>query len=274
MNIDGENMEETANLMKHLMRTGAFKTNREVLNYLVLKAIAEHDAPMGSWTLVQLLANQNISISSATVGRYLKDLDYAGYTVRESNQGRIITGEGKIFLGSLLEQIERTEVHDEVTQALCVNEYDELSDLIKTRKVLEVAAIQQAVKNACESDIQKLRESTKDYYSDLAEKVDHIEPALDFHSIIAKMSGNKYYISLLEMLLYEEKQVEARLDVLETRYQGDIYVAQHEQITKAIEAHDGKLAVKLMSDHMDLILKTVEQQIAVIKSSGRNSDKV
>lgn len=254
-------MEETTNLIKHLMRTGAFKTNREVMNYLILRDIFQHDGPMGAWTLVQLFADREINVSSATIGRYLKDLDYEGYTIQESNQGRVVTEQGKIFLKSLSEQIERTEVHDEVTQSLCVNEYDELLDLLKARKALEVAAIKLAARNARESDIRQLRESTSDYYNDLADEVDHIEPALDFHSIIAMMSGNKYYISLLNMLFYEEKQVEAGLDVLETRYQGDVYAEQHDQITAAIERHDEDLAVKLMSEHMDLIIKTVEEQI-------------
>ncbi|MDL2249477.1 FCD domain-containing protein [Lachnospiraceae bacterium OttesenSCG-928-J05] len=258
-------MGESSNLISHLMRTGLFKTNRDVLDYFILDDISTHDGPMGSWTLVQLLADRGVDVSSATIGRYLKDLDYAGYTVRESNQGRILTPEGKAHLKTLSEQIERAEVHDGETQALCVNEYDELFDLLKARRVLEVAVMKEAIKNATAKDIERLRLSNSDYYADLAEKVDHIEPALDFHAILAEMSGNKYFISLLKLLIYEEKQVEAGLDVLETRFQGDVYAAQHEEITNAVEKKDVDLAVRLMKEHMDEIIRTVEQQINELK---------
>ena len=92
-------------------------------------------------------------------------------------------------------------------------------------------------------------------------------PALDFHSIVAEMSHNKFLKNLLDILVFEEKRVEARMEILATRERGGIYVVQHDDIAAAIEAHDGPLASQLMSQHMDLILRTVEEQITQIKET-------
>ena len=78
-------MEKSADISKDLMRTGVFKTQEELMGFLLLKKIAHNQGPVGSWTLNELLEKQGISCSTATVGRYLKLLDSKGYAIRKSN---------------------------------------------------------------------------------------------------------------------------------------------------------------------------------------------
>lgn len=260
-------MEKSADISKDLMRTGVFKTQEELMGFLLLKKIAHNQGPVGSWTLNELLEKQGISCSTATVGRYLKLLDSKGYAIRKSNQGRILTEEGKRWLQEMSERVERAEVHDEATEALRVNEYEELLDLMRARKAIEVAAVEMAAQKATDEELSALRKSINLYYRYIAENKDHIDPALDFHSIVAEMSHNKFLKNLLDILVFEEKRVEVRMEILATRERGGIYVVQHDDIAAAIEAHDGPLASQLMSQHMDLILRTVEEQITQIKET-------
>ncbi len=48
-------------------------------NLIVLKILAESDQPMGSWNIVDEITDQGIDVSTATIGRVLKQLEKAGY---------------------------------------------------------------------------------------------------------------------------------------------------------------------------------------------------
>lgn len=92
-----------------------------------------------------------------------------------------------------------------------------------------------------------------------------MEPALDFHGIIADMSHNRFMKAILEMLIFEEKQIEDNIDQLETRKRGNTYVIEHDDITRAIEERNPDLAAELMDRHMEGILEAVEYQVNLME---------
>ena len=104
------------NSEKSLMRTGLFSSRTKMISYLLLRFIADKDEPAGSWVLREDLLSFGIDCSTATIGRYLKELDYREYTVQKSNQGRVLTPIGQAHLEELEERLERTRMQEKAEQ--------------------------------------------------------------------------------------------------------------------------------------------------------------
>lgn len=86
-------MQNSVTLNNHIS-PGFFKSQEEMMFFLLLSEIQKQKEPLGSWSLNALLAKQGVCVSTATIGRYLKVMDSDGLTIRKSNQGRIITEKG------------------------------------------------------------------------------------------------------------------------------------------------------------------------------------
>ncbi len=247
------------------MYTGVFQSKEESICYLLLKEIDAYNGPVGSWTLKELLDGQGKHFSTATIGRYLKLLDGNDYTIRESNKGRIVTEKGSRWLDEMAEQLARAEIHDEASQAMRVNKYDDLIDLMEARKAIEVTAACLAAKEHTQEELLTLHRATNVYYRYISEKKEFIDPALEFHALVTSMSHNKYIKNLLDILIFEEKQMEANIENLSTRSRGANYVIQHDDIAEAIGAGDEKLAGELMGRHIDSIIDDLKKQIKEIE---------
>ena len=109
--------------------------------------------------------------------------------------------------------------------------------------------------------MEALKKSVLIHYRYVAENRDPTEPALDFHMVVADMSHNRFIKAMLDMLFFEERQIENNMEQLVTRERGDAYVVEHDDITNAIEARDEELAVQLMERHIDALLNAVREQI-------------
>ena len=237
----------------------------DIVLFLLVRQIGHRTGPVGSWTLKEELDSMGIAYGTATVGRYLKMLDYKGYTIHKGNQGRILSDEGKKWLSDMEDSLNRAEVRNESSKALQVNKYSDLIDLMKARKAIEVETVRLAAIHATQEEITELRKSINIYYRFITEKKDFVEPALDFHGIIADMSHNRFMKAILEMLIFEEKQIEDNIDQLETRKRGNTYVIEHDDITRAIEERNPDLAAELMDRHMEGILEAVEYQVNLME---------
>ena len=163
------------------------------------------------------------------------------------------------------DSLNRAEGRNESSKALQVNKYSDLIDLMKARKAIEVETVRLAAIHATQEEITELRKSINIYYRFITEKKDFVEPALDFHGIIADMSHNRFMKAILEMLIFEEKQIEDNIDQLETRKRGNTYVIEHDDITRAIEERNPDLAAELMDRHMEGILEAVEYQVNLME---------
>lgn len=127
-----------SNSEKSLMRTGLFSSRTKMISYLLLRFIADKDEPAGSWVLREDLLSFGIDCSTATIGRYLKELDYREYTVQKSNQGRVLTPIGQAHLEELEERLERTRMQEKLSKAMKVTEYPDILSLEDVRSILNV----------------------------------------------------------------------------------------------------------------------------------------
>lgn len=261
-------MQNSVTLDNHIS-PGFFKSQEEMMFFLLLSEIQKQKEPLGSWSLNALLAKQGVCVSTATIGRYLKVMDSDGLSIRKSNQGRIITEKGENWLQSITEHLARAEVHDEASIGLRVNEYTDLLDLIQARKTIEMETVRLAAVNATQDELWKLRQSVSLYYRDVAENKSHDDSAYNFHTIIAEMSRNKYFKYLLDIMIFEEQKMEERMDKLVTKERGNVYVVQHDDIVAALELRDADLAQQRMGAHIDTMLSDVKHQIEQIQALAK-----
>ena len=256
----GQAMDEKQRIMK----TGIFPTENEASIFLIAQIIGKTGAPVGAWSLKEELKKVGIYCGTATVGRYLKELDYKGLTAQKSNKGRVLTDYGQQWLNKLSDDVARALVHTESTQAMRVDHYSQLVDLIQARKVLEVAAARLAAERATKEDLLLLQQVVMTHYRYVAENKDPTDPALEFHSLVAQISHNRFMKTMLDMLIFEERNIEGQIDTLITRERGDIYVVEHEDISNAIAAGDSAQAASLMDAHIDKLMTAVQEQIQLM----------
>lgn len=253
-------MDKKYNGWKKLMRSGVFRDRAEVINYLLLKCLKETGGPVGCGALQISLEDYQLDCSTATVGRYLKMLDSKEYTIRYKNQGRILTPGGEAWLREAESSLERVKVQAELSGAMRVNEYDELSDLLWTRKILETEATRLAAIHATPEDLERLEQAVKAHQQCIEENRDPTDSALTFHKTVAEISHNKFMEAMLNMLTFEEKRIESLMETLVTRERGSIYIKEHVAIAEAIRSHDSRLAAHLMDIHIKELYDAIEEQ--------------
>ncbi|MDP4110087.1 MAG: FCD domain-containing protein [Bacillota bacterium] len=246
---------------RQLMQTGLFSSRTNMISYLLMHFISQKNEAAGSWALRDDLLSIGVDCSTATIGRYLKELDYREYTVQKSNMGRVLTPVGKAFLNDMEEKLERTRIQTELSKAVKVTEHSELVELLYVRRALETEAVRLAVENATPKELKMLMKKVAAHKDTVLRNEDPTDVALDFHATVAEISHNKFVKSILKMLIYEEKRIESTIETLVTRERGRIYAKEHEEIATAISEHKAQTAEKLMFDHISELCSAVMEQV-------------
>ncbi|WP_424767549.1 FCD domain-containing protein [Paenibacillus sp. sgz302251] len=241
-----------------------FSSKAEIVNYLILKYLLNKSDPVGSWVLKVMLELKNVIVSTATIGRLLKNLDAKGYTKLVEAQGRVITSKGAAYITKLSEKVQREQLQKQVMNAAQPQNYSELLDLMRTRKVLECETARLAALRANSANITVLERTITRHEMCLDNCSDPSAPALDFHGKVAEASNLRFLIASLNILVYEELNLGTQL-VQITRERSAEYVQQHKRIADAIKKGDPGEAEHQMRLHMDEMIKDVEDQIKKLK---------
>lgn len=232
----------------------------DMVDYTILKNIEKSETPIGSWVITELLEINGINLSTATIGRKLRALDIKGYTVKLKNQGRELTKMGREYLLNMEEELHRNKLRADAIGATKITELSQLLELLTVRKLLEVESVRQASVKATEEDIQRLFDALNAHKTCVALEQDPTEPALKFHTIIAKISHNEFLFALLNLLSYEERRIEKQFETLVTRTRGNEYIIEHENIAKSIADGNSDLAVRLMDEHLGALISAIKEQ--------------
>lgn len=132
-------------------------------------------------------------------------------------------------------------------------------EMLQLRKILELAAVEVAAKVASDgqlAELDRFREVRGDYDTD-----DFISYNKDFHHAIALCSGNGRLASEVRKL---EDQAERLVRVSVAVYKAkhiDGLVKEHEEIIDAIQGRQGRIASRLLRDHITRGEKRVIQQL-------------
>ena len=165
---------------KQLLRTGVFSSPKKLRFYLLLRFIDQRGEPAGCGSLREDFLKNGIDCSTATIGRYLKELDLEDYTVQSSNLGRVLTPIGKVYLREMNERLERAIMQSELSKNVKVTNYDELEELLIARRALEEEAARLAALNATDEELKRLMDAVENHRQTVLRNEDPTETALQF----------------------------------------------------------------------------------------------
>ncbi len=130
------------------------------------------------------------------------------------------------------------------------------SDLNEVRRFLEVPAARLAALRRTNEDLEKLRLILE--YEDNATSVeDAIREDTDFHSEIARATGNMLFVRLVEDL--RELLKEQTLAVSTLRNRASSISREHRAVLEAIVAGDGDTAATAMNAHLDAVERAIRK---------------
>ncbi|MCR5334921.1 MAG: FCD domain-containing protein [Synergistes sp.] len=223
--------------------------NREdELIYEVLSYIKEEGKAVGAGSVQRRLRSRGYSMAEASVGRLLREMEYTGLLVKESNLGRSISPQGE----EKLRELESARWQGNWTQEFFGNadasDREHLEELLTARRPVEVEVARLAAKNASDEEIEKLRRIVDE--NELLAKAGKPISQLDteFHRYLAKISHNSVLEAIMELL--RRKQEDATSFEGLRRHAGSLTNNEHRKILEAVEQHDVDMAVLAMKRHI------------------------
>lgn len=223
----------------------------------ILEMIKESAEPLGSWNIVNRMAEESIDISSATIGRILNKLENMGYLQKEKFRGRIITDKGLHAI------MFNKQLKDIATQQIKLNKFldpqilEDFLSVLEARRTIERETARLAALRAAPDEIEHM-----DYVLSRQENKyrDHLwitEDDLDFHKSIARASKNGILETMYSFLAIFGQQSRA-FEHLRTIINSE-YMVSHRRILNAIRAGDPVEAEASMLDHIDSLITDVNK---------------
>ena len=173
-----------------------------LLEWRVLRAIADSEGPLGSVRLQGLLLKQGYTLSQATVGRALARLDFLGYTTTQGpKQGRCLTALGEARLRELGTELDSEQNERQLLEAMRVHSAPDLLDALRVRVAVEGQTARLAAQRASQVQVKELQALLARAGELLAAGEHPLEVNRQFHLKIAECAGNRMLLSVLRFLL-------------------------------------------------------------------------
>lgn len=250
------------------MKQSYFKNENDYRDYVILRIVADSKNPLGSWNLKEKLAEYDIEVSVASIGRFLKILDQRGYTELYKNQGRVISEAGLEYLHAIEEELNRFTIEKEFLEASKPKNQEELLKLMHARIVIEVETARLAALNATDEDIKRIEHSFQEHCAHVSQNLQLTEVGCHFHELIAQASQNRFLSAALKLLIHEEIEMEKKFPFLKTNSQGEHYIKDHKEILEAIKSKDANQAMVIMESHMKKLIQAIEDSFKEVTKNN------
>jgi len=162
--------------------------------------------------------------------------------------------EGKQRTGLVVGKTDPVHLFDQGLPLFLINEPINLSELSKMRYVLEIGAIDLAVKNATDEQIKKMKElanrmATMQEQSKV-KKITLLEE--EFHSLILQATGSSFltrmHVVISRYFINASTHID-NYDLITTKS-----ILEHQQIAEAFENRDENKIRHLLQNHLQMIL--------------------
>jgi len=236
---------------------------RENLERDLLTIIRDSAQPVGCGHISQVLQNKGHSISEATVGRLLRDLDNQGYTDKAGFQGRSLSAKGLARLEELENKRKSLEWGIEFASALRGHSKAQLLEVLVARRAIESELAYLAARNRSEADAAQLGAILQRQREALDAGGGAAQEDVEFHALIARMAGNRILGAAIA-LIRQDTQLSPVLEYIRRRVKSAVYI-DHQRIAEAIAAGQADLARELMTEHINNLMKDVEKYWKMVK---------
>ena len=224
--------------------------NQDNLEYLILDKISQLNTPVGA----SFLCSQ-INASQASIGRELYNLELRGLLEKVSNKGRVLTEEGRSYLQLLQQSMNSKESVDILLDLFSKNDKQIYLDILEARILLEVKTAELAAIRASEEDIQDIDRTLNKYRRIRALGRPAENENLEFHFKIAEIANNPVIYQLLKLVLMQHAAYVHFSFMDYTLVGSNLF---HAQIFEAIKNHDPEQASKLMYEHLNALVTTLQ----------------
>ena len=235
---------------QRMRENGFFKSNAEMVRFMILEDLAGSQKPMGSWVLSNELKTQGLKTSLATVGRILKSADGEGLTILVNNEGRMITEKGKSYVKNIQQEMRLFYLNNKLMNSVKANSSKQLGDIITVRILLETEAVRRATENLKQEDVEKLEAILFRVDADVENIRLVTELNAEFHKSIALIANNKFISTIMDVLLDEQWNIENSFNV-QPKYHNSVNAKEHWGILKCMEERNPGKAVKQMERHLE-----------------------
>lgn len=253
--------------LEGILNHDGFTSQKDLIEVLSLEYLSKNTAPIGAWKLKLALQEAGVDISEANAGRVLMRLDFQGYTRLEGSRGRVITQEGRKFLGIQKQEVLQGKLEHDLIESVFAKNIEDLIDILRVRRAIEVEGAKLAATRATSEDIEALLNNIETHKKGVEKGNDPTSLAFDFHLKLAEASHNKFIIALLKLIISEEANLESKFEQLLTRERGGDYNIEHKLIVDAIIEKDPDEAQRQMKKHLTSLIGTLKEQSANLRET-------
>lgn len=243
--------------------------SREAVYYESLRMLKETGLPMGAWKLAALLKQRGYSVSQATAGRLLWDMESRGHVERKGRDGRAITREGERALEEWDRRLLQIRSHQEFITSLKFTRREELIDVLDARRAVESEIAALAAVRRTESDLNDLEAVVETHEKLLQGGSSGAEKDVAFHRALARASRNPVLTAALGVI-YNDPGVSVALEYIRKKM-GSRMVEDHRRILDYVVKKDAEGARKAMTRHIDNLVRDVEKYWDEVERSRGNS---
>ena len=210
--------------------------------------IDENDFKPGDQLPSERELTEALGISRNVLRESFHVLEKRGIISSHQGKGRFLrvvpsSNDMKMISGSLSESLERYSI----------------ADAYEVRQVLEVKAVQLAVKNATDEDIEELEEALNALEAHFVE-TKSTDGEFELHKLYAKKSGSEFLEEILDLVLYRILEImHSKMINLLSLHLAEEEIENHRAIISAIRERDAEKAGKLMFDHVQSTIDLLEQ---------------
>lgn len=226
------------------------------LEFLILGFLDHSEEPVGSGAICDWLRQNGSEISEATVGRFLRELDFRDLTERSGFRGRTLTEKGRSRLAEIRRERDIEISSSEFLRALRANDVEEVVGVLVARRALEREVARLAAVCATDRDIEAL-ESFVNRYETSEQIGAAAEADFAFHSRLAEVCGNKV-LQAATRLIHAEAQASMIPEPIRRKLK-PFLSQQHREILEAIRVHDPQRAESAMISHLDGLIEAVQR---------------
>lgn len=231
---------------------------RQILDEIeikVLKIIENSDKAMGTWAVEDKLKEEDIEVSSATVGRILSKLENSEFLEKHKNKGRTITLEGKLAI-KRAETINVINFHqNKINEIISTEILGNFIMIIQARKAIEKETCRLATRHITQAELDKLEVILDRQEEKLTKGESIANEDIDFHKTIAKASRNEILESMYNIIAtFKQQSMVFEKLRKEINSPNNTY---HRKIYNAIKNNDEREAVKLMAEHIENLMNDV-----------------
>ncbi len=243
---------------------------RNSLRELGLSVVAAYRRPIGAAAFADRLAAEGVSMSPASAGRLLAELEKDGFLEQESNKGRVLSERGRLLVQERQQQEGREVAARRFLDELSCDAPEKIIEVLVARRAIERETCRLAAERAKEQEMEEI--ATFAAILDTSQHVSREHVAVvdrKFHQAIARAGGNRVLAAALD-LIFRDRDLLAMTMSFRKRRGALPPENGHRAIAEAIARRDPDEAEKALLRHLGYIIGEVEA-LAAERDDGDRS---